>query len=114
MKRSAAKKKGSPIIFVQIAVVLLVAVAVAAGIYVQSQSVDVPVPLPTTATPIPPSQSRLVFNLNNTSFSNAVELGGSVQLVLLDASCITSTLNLSMPIGVPYDLQNHYLVSLSS
>ena len=116
MNKPAAKRKGSPIIFVQIGVVLLVAAAIAAGIYVQSQSVDEPAPLPTTATPaLPPaSQSRLVFNLNNTSFSNAVELGGSVQLGLLDTNGITSTLNLSMPIGVPYELQDHYLVSFSS
>ncbi len=111
MKKPAAKRKGSFIIFAQIGVVLLVAVAIAAGIYVQSQSVDGPAPLPAVATPEQLAQARLVFNLNNTSFSGAVELGGEVQLGLLDDSGVTSTLNLSMPVGVPYQLQDHYLVS---
>ncbi len=114
MNRPAAKRKSSPIIFVQVGVALLVAVAIAAGIYVQSQSVDAPAPLPPSVITTPASQSRLVFNRNANSFNGAVELGGAVHLGLFAATGVTSTLNLSMPIGVPYELQDHYLVSFSS
>ncbi len=125
MNKPAAKRKGSPIIFVQIGVVLLVAAAIAAGLYVQSQGTGDATPL--LATPLTParpqdgggslasaSKARLVYNLNNNSFSGAVELGGAVHLGLLDANGMTSTLTLSVPSGAPYEMQGHYLTSFNS
>jgi len=108
MNKPVAKGKGSSIIFVQVGVVVLVAVAIAVGIFIQAQAVDESAPLPPIVTTTPVVQPRLVFDLNAGRFGDTVQLG------LLDAQGVTSTLTLPLPLGASYSLVGDKLLTFAT
>ncbi|PZR94931.1 MAG: hypothetical protein DLM69_12050 [Candidatus Chloroheliales bacterium] len=108
MNKPVAKGKGSSIIFVQVGVVVLVAVVIAVGILTQPQGVDEQALLPPLATATPVSQPRLAFDLN------AGRLKDTVQIGLLDAQGVTSTLNLPLTLGASYSLVGDKLLTFAT